>query len=202
MGIEQEMKHVLYEESQIGEFEKLEKETLEEVDNEVSGIENENNGDSDINMKEESVEVFYDALLNAEKEKDSEVSLETEIKENKVTYDEIGEEEFKDESFNMEQSLSAIKEIARTDTVPEDLSTEIISEVEEIDKTTNTEFVDENGKKILNSLRARKDEVMNFNSGNEDEFNSFSQKIKIKEMEINEDKEIDHEEEEGKEDEE
>merc|ERR1739838_475457 len=148
MGIEQEMKHVLYEESQIGEFEKLEKETLEEVDNEVSGIENENNGDSDINMKEESVEVFDDALLNVEKEKGSEVSLETEIKENKVTYDEIAEEEFKDESVNMEQSLLAIEEIARTDTVPEDVSTEIISEVEEIEKTTDTEVVDETGKKV------------------------------------------------------
>merc|ERR1739838_213236 len=102
----------------------------------------------------------------------------------------------------MEQSLPAIEETARTDTIPEDVSTEIISEVEEMDKTTDTEFVDENGKKVLNSLRARKDEVMNFNSGNEDEFNSFSQKIQIKEMEINEDKEIDHEEEEEDEEEE
>merc|ERR1739838_992954 len=186
--IEQEMKHVLYEESQIEEFEELETETIEEV-------ENENYGESNIDMKEESVEVFYDALLNVEKEKGSELSLETEIQENEVTYDEIAEEEFKDESVNMEQSLAAIEEIARTDTEPEDVSTEIISEVEEIDKTTDTEFVDENGKKVLNSLRARKDEVMNFISGNEDEFNSFSQKIKIKEMEINEDKEIDHEEE-------
>ena len=33
-------------------------------------------------------------------------------------------------------------------------------------------------------------------TGNEDEFNSFSQKIKVKEIEINEDQEIDHEEEE------
>ena len=163
--IEQEMKNVLYEESQMGEFEELETETLEEVDNEVSGIENENYGESDIDMKEESVEVFDDALLNVEKEKGSEVSLETEIQENKVTYDEIAEEEFKDESVNMEQSLLAIKDIARTETLPEDVSTEIISEVEEIDKTTDTEFVDENGKKVLNSLRARKDEVMNFNSG-------------------------------------
>merc|ERR1739838_1099347 len=132
--IEQEMKHVLYEESQIEEFEELETETIEEVDNEVSGIENENYGESNIDMKEESVEVFYDALLNVEKGKGSEVSLETEIQENKVTYDEIAEEEFKDESVNMEQNLLAIKEIARTDTVPEDVP-EIISEVQEIDKT-------------------------------------------------------------------
>merc|ERR1712071_265070 len=107
----------------------------------------------------------------------------------------MGEEEFKDESVNKEQSLLAIEEIARTDTVLEDVSTEIISEVEEIEKTTDTEFVDENGKKILNSLRARKDEVMNFNSGNGDEFNSVNQKIRtvaIKEMEIIEEKDIDH----------
>merc|ERR1739838_96576 len=122
--IEEEIKNVLVEQSQMGEFEQLETETdtLEEVDNEVSDIEKENIGESDINMKEESVEVF-------EKDKGSEVSLETEIKENKVIYDEIEEEEFKDESVDMEKSLVAIKEIDRTDTLPEDVSSEIINAV-------------------------------------------------------------------------
>eukprot|EP00092_Neocalanus_flemingeri_P077736 GFUD01096582.1.p1 GENE.GFUD01096582.1~~GFUD01096582.1.p1 ORF type:complete len:192 (+),score=74.56 GFUD01096582.1:2-577(+) len=99
-----------------------------------------------------------------------EVPSENEIKDTEADYDEVTDEELNDESADMEENIESVQEMTKTGKSTENVSTEIMSEIEQVDKKSDILFVDEN---------PRKDEFARINAGNdkEEDFTDFSPKV-------------------------
>eukprot|EP00092_Neocalanus_flemingeri_P046522 GFUD01052354.1.p1 GENE.GFUD01052354.1~~GFUD01052354.1.p1 ORF type:complete len:393 (+),score=147.99 GFUD01052354.1:50-1228(+) len=101
-----------------------------------------------------------------------EVPSENEIKDTEADYDEVTDKELNDESAAMEEDIESVQEMTKTGKSTENVSKEIISEIEQLDKKSDILFVDEN---------PRKDEIARIDAGNdkEEDFTDFSPKVLV-----------------------
>eukprot|EP00092_Neocalanus_flemingeri_P096859 GFUD01123328.1.p1 GENE.GFUD01123328.1~~GFUD01123328.1.p1 ORF type:complete len:328 (+),score=112.58 GFUD01123328.1:34-1017(+) len=170
------IRDILFEQNLVAvKSEQLATEILEKVENEIAGIETENFEESG-KIKEQVGEFIKDAEGNTEEENHlDEVPSETEIKDTEANYDEVTDEELNDEKLNdesaaVEENIESVQEMTKTDKSTENVSTEIMSRIEQVDKKSDIIFVDE---------KPRQDEVARIDAGNykEEDFTNVSPKV-------------------------
>eukprot|EP00092_Neocalanus_flemingeri_P077735 GFUD01096581.1.p1 GENE.GFUD01096581.1~~GFUD01096581.1.p1 ORF type:complete len:338 (+),score=137.20 GFUD01096581.1:76-1014(+) len=145
--------------------EQLATEILEKVEIETAGIETENFEESG-KLKEEVGEFIKDAEGNTEEENHfEEVPSETEIKDTEANYDEVTDKELNDESAAVEENIESVQEISKTGKSTENVSTEIMSEIEQIEEENHLGEVP--GQNEIKDTEADYDEVTDEELNNE-----------------------------------
>eukprot|EP00092_Neocalanus_flemingeri_P056915 GFUD01067530.1.p1 GENE.GFUD01067530.1~~GFUD01067530.1.p1 ORF type:complete len:394 (+),score=149.63 GFUD01067530.1:33-1214(+) len=145
--------------------EQLATEILEKIEIEITGIGTENIEESS-KIKEEVGEFIKDAEGNTEEENHlEEVSSETEIKDTEANYDEVTDKELNDESAAVEENIESVQEITKTSKSSENVSTEIMSEIEQVEEENHLGEVP--SKNEIKDTEADYDEVTDEELNNE-----------------------------------
>eukprot|EP00092_Neocalanus_flemingeri_P096861 GFUD01123330.1.p1 GENE.GFUD01123330.1~~GFUD01123330.1.p1 ORF type:complete len:396 (+),score=148.20 GFUD01123330.1:34-1221(+) len=154
--------------------------TDEELNNEFAAVEENIESVQEMtktgkSAENESTEIISESEQVEEENHLDEVPSETEIKDTEANYDEVTDEELNDEKLNdesaaVEENIESVQEMTKTDKSTENVSTEIMSRIEQVDKKSDIIFVDE---------KPRQDEVARIDAGNykEEDFTNVSPKV-------------------------